>query len=484
MKPIITINNLSKFYWDKLLFENVDFVFSQWKYAIIWPNGTGKSTLINCILDSDECSYWSTSIKWLWTQIHQELPAKYYWFTVGEYFRQFLDEDQERRIDIILDELELNTNESDYISSLSGGMKRKLELAKLLLKDRDIVIMDEPTNHLDVDIRWRLIDRVDDFKWIVLCVTHDRDFINNCFWQVVEIRDKWLHIYMWDSLSGSSYEDYLTSKSDEQESQAKAHDIYMRQKSKEEKLIATIRQRAAIYDSPSRWKLLKSRQKFLERFVNKNHTDKPTKEKKLDLAIAWWAHTHKILLSLKWINVSIYGRMLISHLVYTIRWSDRLLIVWPNGSGKSTLLNHIVSVLKWETEDSKVQFANWLKRWYFDQNNIWISGDIAAIDRVENKLRIDAQTARTKLSNIWIIWWSIKTKVSDLSYWQKVKLKFLLMMSQSVDLLIMDEPTNHLDIPTIESLEKMLMDYQWAVILVCHDIYFVDKLGISDILRI
>ncbi len=478
MKPIITINNLSKFYWDKLLFENVNFTFDQSKYAIIWPNGSGKSTLINCILSPDECSYGDTSIKWLWTQIHQELPQKYYWFTVGEYFRQFLDEDQERRINVILDELELNASESDYISSLSEGTKRKLELAKLLLKDRDIVIMDEPTNHLDIDIRWRLIDWVDNFKWMVLCVTHDRDFINNCFQQIVEVRNKWLYIYAWD------YEDYLTSKSDEQESEAKAHGIYMRTKAKEEKLIATIRQRAAIYDSPSRGKLLKSRQKQLARFVAKNEVVKQSKEKTMDLKISGGTHTQKILLSLKWIDISIYGKILISYLVYTIRWSDRLLIVWPNGSGKSTLLNHIVSVLKSETQDLKIQFAANLKWWYFDQNNLGIWGDISVLDWLESKLTINTQTARTKLSNIWILAWHLKTKVSDLSYGQKVKLKFLWMMSQSIDLLIVDEPTNHLDIPTIESLEKMLINYQWAVILVCHDIYFVDKLYISDVLRI
>lgn len=479
MKPIININNMTKFFGDKVLFEDINIVIDSGKYALIWPNWCGKSTLINCILNSDQCSYGSTSIKWLYTLINQELPDKYYNFTVGEYFRQFLDDDEERRIGVILDELNLDVNESDYISNLSGWMKRKLELAKLLMRDRDVVIMDEPTNHLDINIRNRLIEWVDDYKWLVLCVTHDRDLINTSFDKILEIRDHKIYIYYGD------YEDYLTSRAEEHENQLKAHDIYMRQKSKEEKLLATIRQRASIYDSPKRWALLKARKKYLERFINNNHIDKPNKSAKTDIKIAWWSYAQKTLLQVKNLSQYIYGRQLFEWISFKIQGSSRLLISWPNGSGKSTLLNYIVSILSQKTRDDKISFANWLKRWYFDQNNVWVSGDISAIDRLSKAINItDYQILRWKLANISIKWNEINTKVNELSYWQKVKLKFLVLMSQSIDLLIMDEPTNHLDIPTIESLEKMLADYKWAVILVCHDIYFVDQIWIEDILTI
>lgn len=171
--------------------------------------------------------------------------------------------------------------------------------------------------------------------------------------------------------------------------------------------------------------------------------------------------------------------VLIQRASMEIRGKDRIIISGPNGSGKTTLVKYLVAALTKKEQTDTMKIGNDIAFDYFDQHNEIVQTQETVYSRYAKnvKIKTDESSIRSQLAFIGLSQQEINNSMDILSYGQKVKVKFLQMLSGPIDVLILDEPTNHLDIPTRETIEDMLDGYQGALILVSHDQYFADKVN-------
>ncbi len=312
------------------------------------------------------------------------------------------------------------------------------------------MIMDEPTNHIDSQTKWVFERWIQDYDWIVCVISHDRAFLQKFASKIIEITPDWANVY------DGNYDDYVLQKKQGDDAQLRQYDAYVARKKQIEEMIKRIRLRASATSDPSVWKLLRNKLKYYEREILDKPTNKPKLAAEYQLDFAGWSHEWKIIISTD---------------EYEIRGKDRILVTWENGAWKTTLLKSIYENLC--TNNKSVL--------YFDQHNSSVNSPKYLRDR--------AYDVRWWFSWLWVLkaygfsdkYWHIP--VNDLSYWQKVRLRFVQLMKQNVDILLLDEPTNHLDIPSREAVEDAITTYPWAVVLVTHDQYYVDKYVCTQVRR-
>lgn len=477
MKLWISLSNIEKYYDDKPIFQWASFsLMAGQKAALIGKNWSWKSTLFRLLLNKERYSSWVLSIKWFVTHIEQEFNENLYSYSVERFFLQYIQEYELYKAYDALDQLwipEINMNQT--IWSLSWWQKKKLLLSKLILQQYDIVLLDEPTNHLDSKTRQWLIDFINSYDWIVLCISHDRDFLNQWTNKILAIEDHKIAIYDGD------YDDYILARDTKFEKAELDYTNYQKKKKKMEEWLRDLRQRATVYDSPKWWKLLRSKEKFYQREIVNKEVKKPVTDKQLNLSMAWSTHSGKRIMEFENYNLSVWDNLLLSKIKTRINGVDRIALSGENGVWKTTLLKTMLHHLLTQTWHSNLKFGVNLSIGYFDQQNLFADGDQSAIARLEKTIGKNKPTENliSALAAIGIVDGQIKKKTSQLSYGERVKLKFLELTSQRADFLVLDEPTNHLDIPTIESLEDMLCNYEWALIVVSHDKYFLDQIMIN-----
>lgn len=482
MKPSINISNITKYYNDKLIFQWADASIWDWEHiALIGKNWSWKSTLFKLILGRERVSEGWVGYRWDICHIEQEMNKNFEDFTIERYFSQYIQDYEMYKVYAAFEELGMSDVDLDRkISELSWWQRKKLLFSKMLITQFNILMLDEPTNHLDTATKDWLIDFIKSFKWIVLCISHDREFINNWATKTLEIFNYKINIFDWN------YDSYVEQKEILLKKQQLDYSLYERRRKKMEQWLRELRQRATIYDSPRWWSLLRSKTKYFEREILNKPVEKPKTEKNLTLSINGWTHSGKLIAEFDSYNLSIWEKKLINKIRLRLNGADRVLIRGENGVWKTTFINKLLSFLNWEDKPQNVKVWNNIRIGYFDQKNILWNLDKSVFDWLVVNLPKNTPdvTIKSMLASIGISWPQISKKVNELSYGEKVKLRFLQMITQKVDLLILDEPTNHLDIPTIESLENMLLDYEWAIILISHDEYFVQQLMINRMLEI
>lgn len=359
----------------------------------------------------------------------------------------------------------LNFHSFDYstkISTLSGGQKTRLALAKLLLTRPDILILDEPTNHLDIDTLSWLEQYLQGYDGAILIVSHDRYFLDKVVNQVYEISRHQLTKFP------GNYSSYLEQKAANYERDLK---LFEKQQDEISKLQDFIQRNLA---RASTTKRAQSRRKQLEKI---DRMDRPMgDEKSASFSFQIERQSGNDVLKVHTLAVGYQNEVVSENITFTLSRGDSTALVGPNGVGKSTLLKTIVEKLPSIT--GNIQYGSNVSIGYYDQEQAELSSNKKVLNELWDEYPLKSEKEiRTVLGNFLFSGDDVLKIVSTLSGGEKARLALAKLMLQYSNFLILDEPTNHLDLDSKEVLENALIDYPGTILFVSHDRYFINRIA-------
>ncbi len=496
------VEHLTKSVGDKTVFADLSFIIHQGdRIGIIGVNGTGKTTLLDVLsgrigFDGDVSPFRTKNaykIAYL-TQEPDFDKSKTVLDTVlssdlreTQLIREYelllshYDEASQARLEKVMAEMDsLNaweiesqvktvlsklglTDLNKTVAELSGGLRRRVQLAQVLLGNADLLLLDEPTNHLDIDtIEW-LTTFLKNTKKSVLFITHDRYFLDNVATRIFELDRASLTEYQ------GNYQDYVRLKAEQDE-----RDAALRHKKEQ------------LYKQELAWmrRQPQARATKQQARINRFHDLKGDLANKIDdseLEINFeTSRIGKKVINFENVSFSYPDKPILEDFNLLIQNKDRIGIVGDNGKGKSTLLNLIAGVL--QADSGKVDIGETIRIGYFSQT---IKG-LDESKRVINFLQEVAEEAKTTSGMVSIAELLEQflfprnthgTLIEKLSGGEKKRLYLLKILLQRPNVLLLDEPTNDLDIATLTVLEHFLQGFAGPVITVSHDRYFLDKVA-------
>ena len=352
------------------------------------------------------------------------------------------------------------------ISTLSGGEKTRLALAKLLLEKPDLLILDEPTNHLDFGTVMWLEDYLQDYKGALLIVSHDRYFLDKLTTSTCEIERGVLKRYK------GNYSAFAVHKKADVARQLKEYEAQQQEIAKLQDFVDRNLVRASTSN------MAKSRIKKLEAM---EIIEKPVLyEKSAKIKFEYDVTPPFDLLTVKNIDVSVGSgadrKTLVDSLSFDVKRGEKLAVIGSNGIGKSTLLKIIQHKLP--CSHGSIEWTKNIKISYFDQENAHLDMNKTVMDEVHSRYRTMTDgEIRSLLGCVRLIGENVFKRVGVISGGERAKLCFAIMMLERGNVLILDEPTNHLDIDTREVLEQALCEFDGTIIFVSHDRYLLNKLA-------
>ncbi len=478
-KSQIKIQNISFSFDDKTIITNMNHVLhAGQRVCLLGDNGEWKTTLLQLITKQRYPQKGNINITGEIAYLEQDIPDKTQ--SAYDYLMSFVQEREEYKIWMALEDAGCEFDSTLSIQQLSWGQQTKLRLAALFLRESSILILDEPTNHLDEDAIERLLSYIQQYEGLVLFVSHDRRFINQIATHCIEIWQGSINYYTGD------YESYEQQKQQRYQKELANFTRQERERKKFENWLALMRQRATVYVDPRLGKLIRSRVKMYDRNFVQNKLHKPWNKKKLTLSTSGGTHSWKMLFRTERRSCSFADKQLFRNLSIDARGTQRILLSGPNGVGKSTFLKNIFATYTQQKTIPWIFVGNNLRIAYFSQHDSLKQSDSSVLDWYTQNVKNHGLEHHivSQLSLVWIDHLQLRKKMHELSYGQRVKLRFIAMTSQDHDLLILDEPTNHLDISTRESLENMLNSYSGAILLVSHDKWFAAAIRTTDIRHI
>lgn len=352
------------------------------------------------------------------------------------------------------------------ISTLSGGEKTRLALAKLLLEEPNLLILDEPTNHLDFETLMWLEDYLKGYKGAIIIVSHDRYFLNKVCTRICEIEQGRLTSYRGD------YSSYLMQKKMNSERQLKEYEAQQKEIAKLEDYVAKNLVRA------STSKMAKSRQHMLDRI---ERIDKPlmyTKPPKIKLEydIEPTKEIVRVVDCPLVVGEGADKKELIKSLTMNVRRGEHVAIIGANGIGKTSILKLIQGIIP--HEGGNISWGGNVKISYFEQEHAILDPHKTVLEEIMDRYpRLSEQQARSVLGAVLLTGENVFKPISVLSGGERAKLCFAIMALNRGNVLVLDEPTNHLDLSTKEVLEDALAEFSGTIILVSHDRYLLNKVA-------
>lgn len=352
------------------------------------------------------------------------------------------------------------------ISTLSGGEKTRLALAKLLLEEPNLLILDEPTNHLDFETLMWLEDYLKGYKGAIIIVSHDRYFLNKVCTRICEIEQGRLKSYRGD------YSSYLVQKKMNSERQLKEYEAQQKEIAKLEDYVAKNLVRA------STSKMAKSRQHMLDRI---ERIDKPlmyTKPPKIKLEydIEPTKDIVRVVDCPLVVGEGADKKELIKSLTMNVRRGEHVAIIGANGIGKTSILKLIQGIIP--HEGGNISWGGNVKISYFEQEHAILDPHKTVLEEIMDRYpRLSEQQARSVLGAVLLTGENVFKPISVLSGGERAKLCFAIMALNRGNVLVLDEPTNHLDLSTKEVLEDALAEFGGTIILVSHDRYLLNKVA-------
>ena len=352
------------------------------------------------------------------------------------------------------------------ISTLSGGEKTRLALAKLLLEEPNLLILDEPTNHLDFETLMWLEDYLKGYKGAIIIVSHDRYFLNKVCTRICEIEQGRLTSYRGD------YSSYLVQKKMNSERQLKEYEAQQKEIAKLEDYVAKNLVRA------STSKMAKSRQHMLDRI---ERIDKPlmyTKPPKIKLEydIEPTKDIVRVVDCPLVVGEGADKKELIKSLTMNVRRGEHVALIGANGIGKTSILKLIQGIIP--HEGGNISWGGNVKISYFEQEHAILDPHKTVLEEIMDRYpRLSEQQARSVLGAVLLTGENVFKHISVLSGGERAKLCFAIMALNRGNVLVLDEPTNHLDLSTKEVLEDALAEFGGTIILVSHDRYLLNKVA-------
>lgn len=496
MISFLQVDNLSKRFGEQLLFDNISFGIAKGqKVALIAKNGMGKSTLLRIIAGKDTAETGTVIFRNdITVGILDQDPALNPDNTVFEevfnsdspvlkLIKDYEDAvarndstaleglipemdthsawDYETTIKQILSELKIDTYDKK-IHHLSGGQKKRVGLAKVLISNPDFLILDEPTNHLDIEMTEWLEEYLSKSGATLLMVTHDRYFLDRMCNQIIEIDDFGLFSY------DGNYAYYLEKRDERIENRNAAIDKarnLLRTEQEWMRRMPQARSHKAQYRIDNFYKL-------------KETASQAVSDKNLELDIQGKRLGKKIL-ELDHVSKSFEGHCVLRDFTYKFVRGEKIGIVGKNGVGKSTFLNIITQNL--EPDSGTISIGETVVYGYYKQSGIQFSDSDRVIDIVKNiSERIDLGNGRVMSASQFLEYFMFTDKqqyslVEKLSGGERRRLYLLTVLMSNPNFLILDEPTNDLDIITLNVLEDYLRSFKGCLLIVSHDRFFTDK---------
>ena len=501
---IIKIHHLDKQIWKTILFDdaNLQLRFGD-EVALIWKNGSGKSTFLKMLIWKEESGFWMIEIA-NWVKIWY-LSQDLFWandeHTVEEEMKtcfpdiklamERLDEIEKLLVDEQSDHhalIEEQNKLQDYLRKENGYQKRwmqieilkyfwfskamlnfkikqlswweqtKLQIAKFLIQEVDLLLLDEPTNHLDIE--WIFfLQRFCELWWkTLICISHDKKFLNSCFNRVVEISQKKLNLYEWN------YSDYLRQKEKNIEIQHKNYVAQQKYLQQQEAFITKFRYKA------SKAAQVQSRIKMLDRIEKIEAPENESTPKKINFKLS--QRLPNLIMQIEWLTVWYPWKELVTlPNKIEITKEMHIWIIGKNWIWKTTLIKTILGQLQPLHWNVKVHQD--LRIGSYSQ----VFEDLHPTDTVIEAIMwtwISYQDARAFLWALQIDVEKMDHKVSSLSWWEMAKVALTKMLLQKPHIIIMDEPTNHLDLWSKETIKMMLQWFNGVTLIVSHDRDFLE----------
>lgn len=352
------------------------------------------------------------------------------------------------------------------ISTLSGGEKTRLALAKLLLEEPNLLILDEPTNHLDFETLMWLEDYLKGYKGAIIIVSHDRYFLNKVCTRICEIEQGRLTSYRGD------YSSYLVQKKMNSERQLKEYEAQQKEIAKLEDYVAKNLVKA------STSKMAKSRQHMLDRI---ERIDKPLMYSKppkikLEYDIEPTKDIVRVVDCPLVVGEGADKKELIKSLTMNVRRGEHVAIIGANGIGKTSILKLVQGIIP--HEGGNISWGGNVKISYFEQEHAILDPHKTVLEEIMDRYpRLSEQQARSVLGAVLLTGENVFKPISVLSGGERAKLCFAIMALNRGNVLVLDEPTNHLDLSTKEVLEDALAEFGGTIILVSHDRYLLNKVA-------
>ncbi len=466
---LLVMDNVSKTYGDKLILDDVSLGIEKGeKIGVLGINGSGKSSLLKLLVGWDEPDLGSiTRNKDLRISFLSQNPHFDPEMTVlSSVLNNVVPDDQshwslQSEAQSILTRLGISAFDAP-MSQLSGGQRKRVALAAVLLQPADLLVLDEPTNHLDNQaIDW-LEKYLHKFTGTLMMVTHDRYFLERVVNRIIEIDNARLYSYP------GNWSTYLERKLERQENEAAS--ISKKQ--------ALLRKELAWIRRGARARSTKQKAR-IERFAKLQDelaSAKIIKEMEMSSAAS---RLGKKIIEMASVDYSFGANRLIKDFSYILARDERMGIVGPNGIGKSTLLQIMSGQLVPDT--GTVETGSTVKIGFFPQESLDLPDDMRVIDYIREageylsagkRLLSAAQMLETFLFPPAAQW----NKLQKLSGGEKRRLHLLRILMTAPNVLLLDEPGNDLDIDTLEILEDYLDSFPGAVVAVSHDRYFLDRI--------
>lgn len=351
---------------------------------------------------------------------------------------------------------------SRKVSTLSGGQKTRVYLAKILLTEPDIILLDEPTNHLDLSsIEW-LESYLNNYKKAVLIVSHDRYFLDKIVTKVIDIDNKKVETY------NGNYTEFIKKKKELKESAMRAYLNREAQIKRQEEVIEKLKS----FNREKSVKRAESRQKALDRI---ERIDKPTEERSdMDLFFSQSIESGKDVLHIEGLSKSFDQRKLFENVNIDVKRGEHIAILGDNGTGKTTLLKILNNLT--EPDSGYIRFGTNVSIAYYDQEHQVLDRNKTIFDEIHDEHPdMNNTEVRNVLASFLFTGDEVFKPISSLSGGERGRVSLAKIMLSTANLIILDEPTNHLDITSKEILENAIREFEGTVIYVSHDRYFINQ---------
>lgn len=456
----LSVDSLMKKMNERVLFHDVTFSIQEnEKIALIGTNGSGKSTLLKILAQEETVDEGKILMKnGLSVQYLSQNPT-FLKETIWQEMLQYQKDCPEYQVKSILTKLGLNDFDA-RIDSLSGGQKKRLALAIVLMEDCDLLLLDEPTNHLDDEMIEWLEKTIKQRNGAVLMVTHDRYFLDRITQKILEIDRGDFYVHQ------GNYETYLENKKIREQ-----QDIQNQKKMKSlyKKELAWVRAGAQARST--------KQQARLDRFEALRNQRFKEAEKALELT-AYSSRLGKKTIEWKDLGMAYGEHLLFRDFSYNLLRHDRIGIIGHNGCGKTSLLNILSGTI--QASVGSISYGDTVSIGYFRQGDDMVDLSMRAIDYIKEVAQVITYGKQTLSANQMMERFLFPkqmhyTPLSRLSGGERRRLYLCRVLMQAPNILFLDEPTNDLDILTLEVLEDYLDEFPGAIITVSHDRYFLDR---------
>lgn len=503
--------SLTKYYGVDLIFKDLSFhIETGDRIGLIGDNGTGKSTLFKILCGKLEYDHGevhippSITIGYL-EQNEEAEPHRTLWDHCLPIFKETLELEAHlktmekeisdhtehssnefnallERYNALLETFEemdgyayksrirgilfgLGFSEEDFhrtVDTLSGGQRSRLNIAKLLLKNPDVLMLDEPTNHLDIDSVTWLETYLKQYTGTVIVITHDRFFLDQVCQRIFEIYNH--EIFTFEG----SYSEYIVHRENLLEHRLHTFEKQQAEIKRQEEIIRRFKQ----HGTEKLAKRARSREKALDKI---ERVDKPVfLNHEANIQFKTQIKSGQDVLFAKGLSKTYDQQCIFENASFEIYRGERIGLIGPNGVGKTTLFKILMSEL--EANTGSFEVGHNVNIGYFDQNQSGLHDDLNLVQEIQSvDAPINDTEIRTYLGSFLFRNDEVFKFIGDLSGGEKARVALLKLVLSKSNLLLLDEPTNHLDIRSKEVLENALLNYDGTLLAISHDRYFLNR---------